>query len=330
VDQSPNRLKTLLTTIAVNRISVVTASVLWYFMVDPGAPLWKLAKNSPELLGMSDESIMKGMFFSLLLLLGIVEELSASGNMLSMERDWIVVAAAPSGKPYDLTHLNSTMRRIDLICKLIAPIIVSLVISTASVRIGVIATGLMSITSWGVEIWCARKAWALNSRLRAVRPAAEDLLPQDSRMPIRRRMLLGLRRYAGDLQNYFSTNIWLPSIALSLLHLSVLSYGATFVTFLLSTGTSLEVITIARAAGSVVEISSTVVTPIGVRHLGKAYKHGMHLGGRHTNNESTTLLEGNPEEEGRIETGLERLGLWGLSWQLLNLVSTLLKFERLC
>jgi len=274
---------------------------------------------------------MKGTIFSVLLLLGIVECLSASGNMLSMERDWVVAAAAPTGRPYDLTHLNSTMRRIDLICKLIAPIMISFVISTSSVKVGVLLTGAMSLASWGVEIWCASRVWAFNPRLKAAKPVADDMHVEESRSTVQRKISIGLRRYTREVQNYFSTNIWIPSMALSLLHLSVLSYGATFITFLLSTGTSLDIITIARAAGSIVEISSTVVTPIGVRHLGKANKHGMDQDRYPDNDESTILLEGNPGDESRTETGLERLGLWGLSWQLFNLVRcTWLSPEYVC
>ena len=109
-----------------------------------------------------------------------------------------------------------------------------------------------------------------------------------------------------------------------MLHLSALSYEATFITFLLSVGFSLDLITVARAAGSIVEISSTIVTPFGVQYLGKARNHGHLHGEVRAGEESETALLRNesPDLKGRTETGLERLGLWGISWQLLNLVSS--------
>src|SRR5436190_21085512 len=54
-----------------------------------------------------------------------------------------------------------------------------------------------------------------------------------------------------------------------LLHLSVLSYSATFITYLLNIGISLNQITVARTFGSMVEVSSTLVMPWGVRMLSK-------------------------------------------------------------
>lgn len=109
---------------------------------------------------------------------------------------------------------------------------------------------------------------------------------------------------------------------LSFLHISALSYSATFITYLLAVGFSLDLITVARAAGSLVEISSTVVTPVGVHILSRAQNHGRYRGqARAASDESTiALLEEAPEEGCKTETGLERLGLWGISFQLINLV----------
>ncbi|KAK6594440.1 iron transporter [Botrytis cinerea] len=203
VDNSPDRLRILLTTITVNRIAVICASILWFFVVESESN----PENGVSLLQSVEDDVkfrdaMKIAMFLPILGFGILEGLSANGNMLSMERDWVVAAAAPEGNEYDLTHLNSSMRRIDL--------------------------------SWF----------------------------------------------------------------------------------------SLDLITLARAAGSVVEISSTVVTPFGVRHLSKAHGHGPYDRLHISNDPREVPLQGEGEidESGRTTTGLERLGLWGLSWQFINLI----------
>lgn len=330
VDRSPDRLKTLLTTITVNRISVVCASILWFFVVesdyrgDDGVPLPKVTTDE-----LTVRAIIKMVMFVPILGSGILEGLSASGNMLSMERDWVVTAAAPEGREYDLTHLNSTMRRIDLSCKLLAPILISFLISALGIKIGVLVVGGMSAGSWFVEIWCARRAWKSNTRLQMRKNVRDDdddegLDGMDLRS-LMNKITRGFRLYKEDFRNYFSSNVWAPSLSLSLLHLSALSYGPTFITFLLNAGFSLNFITLARAAGSVVEISSTVVTPFGVRHLSKAHGHGRYdpipiPGG---SDEDLLRNEDEIDESGRVTTGLERLGLWGLSWQLFNIVCIL-------
>jgi hypothetical protein len=110
VDQAPNRLETLLSTISVNRISVIGASAIWFIIVGSSTgTMHEIMPDNPSTEAMP--IVLKGSLFALILLLGILENLSASGNMLSMERDWVVVASSPDGKAYDLTHLNSAMRR---------------------------------------------------------------------------------------------------------------------------------------------------------------------------------------------------------------------------
>ncbi|KAH9212610.1 hypothetical protein DL95DRAFT_436686 [Leptodontidium sp. 2 PMI_412] len=326
VDQNPNRLKTLLGTISANRFAVISASILWFFIVAANSSPPSLTPSNYETIGIPTHPLLKGGIFTLILLLGILECLSASGNMLSMERDWVITAASPAGQAYDLTHLNSVMRRIDLICKLIAPILISIIVSATSTRIGVIVVGGMSAASWAVEIFCARRVWNRNPRLQKLKSSGVggELGTQVlSPVGVVNRVLQGLHRYAQDFKMYFSSTVCIPSLALALLHLSALSYSATFITFLLSTGFSLQLITIARAAGSVVEISSTVVTPVGVQYLGKARNHGR-FRGRDVlgdgDGETLLGLDGVEDREGRTETGLERLGLWGISWQLLNLI----------
>lgn len=321
VDQTPNRLRTLTTTIVVNRVSVVVACLLWALMFDMdnaqgGSLVFRRSSLGPSL---------KSLLFSLILLLGIIETLSAAGNTLSMERDWIVVASSPPGKPYDLTQLNSVMRRIDLICKLIAPIFISIIISSASLRTGVFFVGGMSSCSFLLEVLCARRVWNHNSRLRVPKDQLNsenfDSLNASISLTLWTKASGSIRQYVKDFEHYFSSTVWVPSLALAVLHISALAYSATLITFLLNSGLSLGMITIARAAGSIVEISSTVVTPLGVKHLSKAKNRGRFLPSDITEEGIIPSMDVlvDTEEHG-TEIGVFRLGLWGLSWQLINLV----------
>ncbi|PQE11180.1 iron transporter protein [Rutstroemia sp. NJR-2017a BVV2] len=322
VDNAPDRLKTLLTTVTINRVGVICASVLWFFIVEPSGA--GEGGHGSEMSVEALDGIVKIGLFVLILWLGVLEGLSASGNMLSMERDWVMTAAGPEGHKYDLTHLNATMRRIDLSCKLLAPILVSVITSAAGIKIGVVVVGGMSAASWGIEMWCAKRVWAGNANLQK-RKVVEDVDMSTESREVRgcvKKVGDALRLLRGDFRRYFSTKVWIPSLSLSLLHLSALSYGATFITFLLNAGFSLDSITFARAAGCVVEISSTVVTPIGVEYLSKAHGHGRYDGLPTRDDLGEGLLESDGEEaneSGKTTTGLERLGLWGLTWQLINL-----------
>lgn len=149
--------------------------------------------------------------------MGILEGLSASGNMLSMERDWVVTAASPNGRPYDLIRLNSSMRRVDLICKLIAPIAISFVISMTNIRTRVMIVGKMSAISWAAEYWCARRVWPQIPRLMTLKTAAnrdsQETITSPGHTSFLSRVSQNIGRYAANFQTYFSSPVWIPSLS---------------------------------------------------------------------------------------------------------------------
>ncbi|KAI5919247.1 Ferroportin1-domain-containing protein [Camillea tinctor] len=324
VERSPNRLRTLLSTIVCNRSSVIAGSFFWLLilsqedLVGPDA-VFVMPKNY----------VLKGAGFAVAMTLGIIERLSASGNLISMERDWVVTVAAPAGSPYDLSHLNAVMRRIDLVCKLLSPILISVIITTLdSVRIGVIYTGLTSFVCIPVEFFSAKKVWSHNAVLQVPKPLPPQHTASGGEPQAGTRSCMAqLRQFFKGLELYFSTPVWIPSMALALLHFNMLTWRATFITYLINIGYSLTVITVARAIGSVFEISSTVITPRGIEYMGKAHHHGYSPVTRDDDDEAGVRLITDDREENRnvqTLTGLQRFGLWGISWQLINTVPVVL------
>ncbi|KXJ91986.1 hypothetical protein Micbo1qcDRAFT_58857 [Microdochium bolleyi] len=384
VDRSPSRLRTLLTTIVCNRGSVVVGSLFWMLILsqrdlllgeDAGS---HDAKNSDQDLFFSlpTNGTLKAIGFALAICCGIAERLSASGNLLSMERDWVpTVAARPSrantatgpgnndavAGAYDLTHLNAVMRRIDLVCKLFSPIALSLVISlSGSTRAGVVFTALTSAACVPVEIVSARSVWSGSRALQepkehhVVAPqtttTSQSVAPHPPPLSLRQRIIVQLRAYPRDVAMYLSSPsaVWLPSLALALLHFNMLTWRATFITYLLAVGYPLGTITAARTAGSLFEISSTVITPRLVVRLGRTASEGHGHGHRHRRSggggghagdddgAGQGLLHsvedggasGDFEEEDIIDrqtlTGLQRVGLWGITWQVANTIPVVL------
>ena len=330
VDRSPNRLRTLLSTIVCNRGSVLVGSVFWLLILSQEDLV-----GADGVFSVPSNGVIKGAGFALAVSCGIVERLSASGNLISMERDWVVAVAAPSGsgRPYDLTHLNAVMRRIDLVCKLFAPIVISVIISARdSVRVGVLFTGLTSLVSLPIETISARRVWKSSLSLQAPKPVPPE--PQHTTTPQMQQrsgsFVTGVRQYFKGFEMYFGTSVWIPSVALALLHFNMLTWRATFITSLINVGYSLNAITIARTVGSVFEISSTLVTPYGIVYLGKAQQrqHGSPLAKEEEEDEAGVgLIGGNKDDDDDDENldaqtivGLTRFGLWGFTWQLINMV----------
>lgn len=314
VQQSPSRLRTLLSTIIYNRGSVILGSFVWILIL-----------SQEDLVGphstfvLPKNTLLKGIGFAVAVSLGIIERLSSSGNLISMERDWVVTVAAPAGRPYDLTHLNAVMRRIDLVCKLISPILIAAVISALdSVRLGVVFAGLTSLFSIPIEVFSAKRVWNNSPLLQAPRvvhpPQPVQAAPTS--------WLAKTRQYFHNFEMYFGTSVWIPSVALALLHFNMLTWRATFITYLINIGYSLNTITIARAIGSVFEISSTVITPRGIQYMGKAHHHDSSPSLDSDAETEIGLIAGNRDggRDVRTVVGLQRFGLWGISWQLVNTV----------
>ncbi|KAI2472199.1 Ferroporti-1 [Annulohypoxylon bovei var. microspora] len=314
VQHSSNRLRTLLLTIICNRGSVILGSFFWILVLSQEDLVGREASFV-----LPKNTVLKGFGFAVAVSFGIIERLSSSGNLISMERDWVVTVAAPAGRPYDLTHLNAVMRRIDLVCKLISPILIAAVISVlGSIRLGVVFTGLTSLVCIPIEVFSAKRVWNSSPLLQAPR-AAPPSQPA-AIQTVSRSWLAKTRQYFHGFETYFSTTVWVPSVALALLHFNMLTWRATFITYLINVGYSLNTITVARGIGSLFEITSTVITPRGIGYMGKAHHHANSSSVDEDDEAGVGLIDGDHRGDRHIETliGLQRFGLWGMSWQLIN------------
>lgn len=74
--------------------------------------------------------------FSIIVVGGCIHTISGTTIAVAVEREWVTTIAGASSA--HLTTLNTYMRRIDLFCKLVAPLFVSLLTSAASYRFAAI------------------------------------------------------------------------------------------------------------------------------------------------------------------------------------------------
>ena len=268
IDGAPTRLRPLLFTILANRTTLVASCILWL-----------------ALFSTSYESLRKALFAAILVL-GMVEKASRMANILSMERDWVPTIANADGEGSSLTHLNTVMRRIDIVCKFLAPLAISGVVALLKSAPAAITIAIMSSASLVLEVWAVLRVWKTNSRLRASKGEAHhfsgdvelearyqlhsEILKHD--VHFLRRLLARspeavafARSIIGDhiegLNYYFSTTVWLPSVCVAVLHASVLAWSGTLITWLLNANFSLGEVTVAKGIGSFFEIGSTVVFP---------------------------------------------------------------------
>ena len=219
--------------------------------------------------------------FAIATLLACVEKLCSISNLISVERDWVVVISGEN--EVARLKLNARMRRIDLCCKLLGPLTISLV-NEASTTIAIWVTFAMSCVSVFIEYVAItavfRAVPALQRTVGEIRMDAETeyggSLPSAStpnQSPLRKsisflRLALARAFPLTSIRFYFQHSAFLPSISLSLLYLTVLSVSGQMITFLLAVGYKSYAVGTTRAVSTVFELSATWIAPRIQRRIG--------------------------------------------------------------
>lgn len=90
--------------------------------------------------------------FALVVVCGCALKLATVGISVAVERDWVTCIA--EGHDEALTTMNTVLRRIDLLSKLLAPLFVSLLTTTASYTFSVAFFLAFGIVTMIFEFFC--------------------------------------------------------------------------------------------------------------------------------------------------------------------------------
>ncbi|PYH87922.1 hypothetical protein BO71DRAFT_404247 [Aspergillus ellipticus CBS 707.79] len=197
------------------------------------------------------------LLFAVVVVLACVEKLAASANTVAVERDWAIVVADALAIPRQ--DLNASMRRIDLFCKLVAPVVIS-VIDGLSTRLAIWVVLGVNVLSVGGEYFAIAMVYTAVPQLE--RRWDTDDEAQDGRaIPRSFSLQRCIRNAAAPWREYISSPVFLASFALSLLYLTVLSFGSTMVTYLLHAGFTPLQVSGMRIGAVAAEISGTWAAP---------------------------------------------------------------------
>jgi iron-regulated transporter 1 len=189
---------------------------------------------------------------TLLSVFACIEKLSAVLNTVSVERDWtVVIAGADEAR---LATMNAQMRRIDLFCKLAGPLAISL-IDSASTRAAILATAAMSATSVFIEYLAIARVYHGVPALRESKSPSKQTEQNHGTIAGR------LQSNLSVLLSYVRHAAFLPSFALALLYLTVLSFSGQFITYLFTQDLSSATVAALRGLAAVFELSATWLGP---------------------------------------------------------------------
>ena len=203
--------------------------------------------------------------------LACVEKLCSIMNLVAIERDWVIVISENS--QCQLKALNSQMRRIDLVCKLVGPLAIAL-IDGYTMQVAIEVMFVMNILSICIEYFAIADIYRMVPALQSTRsiPTEEDDEPTTttSQTPALQRWntFFATHSIYTALSTYIHHPAFLPSLALSLLYLTVLSFSGQMVTYLVATGFTSTNIGFLRTAAVILEISATFIAPFLMNKVG--------------------------------------------------------------
>uniref|UniRef100_A0A0D9WR84 Solute carrier family 40 member n=1 Tax=Leersia perrieri TaxID=77586 RepID=A0A0D9WR84_9ORYZ len=188
---------------------------------------------------------------------GALAALSTLAGTILIEREWVVVIAG--GKPEtELTRINSVIRRIDLSCKLLAPVLSGFIISFVSME-----ASAASLAAWNlaavwvqyllfVSVYSGFPSLSSPTRVPSIAGAGADESPSSisSIIPCWESWVV-----------YGRQEVFLPGLALSFLYFTVLSFGSLMTAALDWKGIPAYVISLARGVSAVVGIAATWAYP---------------------------------------------------------------------
>ncbi|RVW74809.1 Solute carrier family 40 member 2 [Vitis vinifera] len=219
---------------------------------------------------------------------GAIGVLSTLAGTILIEREWVVVISE-GHPPGVLTKLNSVIRRIDLTCKLFAPVVTGIIISFVSLKASAMTLAIWNTVSIWLEYWLLTSVYngipALSERSQKKIPKISQGDPGESTSADqeiksspsfdggdsalaenswKRKMIEWIWKALSisAWTVYLQQDVVLPGLALALLYFTVLSFGTLMTAALEWEGIPAYIIGIGRGISATIGIAATFVYPI--------------------------------------------------------------------
>ena len=231
--------------------------------------------------------------------LGTVAEVMNQVQTLALERDWVVVVAGRSSAM--LAEMNRIMRRVDLLCKILAPITFGFLMQfsggtpQARALVGAGMVGLWNLLSWPLEWVLARDVYASHALLRV--PKAPNAHPQadatSAEEPAQNPVASTAVDPAGGVSSagnggakvvggvlpawrlYMQHRVFLASVAYSALYMTVLDNGTLMTAYLVWRGVPQSAVGLQRGVGACFGMAGTFLFPHIQRWSGSLTRAGL-------------------------------------------------------
>jgi iron-regulated transporter 1 len=179
-------------------------------------------QQQPPSLGDSDNTAL--LYFLLIIISGSALRVSTICIQIAVEKDWVIAIA--DGHERHLTRLNVSLRRVDLLCNLLSPLIVSVFTTALPYRTTAVFMTAVSLTTALFELYWIQVVYRAFPEL-----ARDDLRREEWKRELQLSAVqtsqLGwqasITRQYQDWSEFVRLPVFLSSLSVSLLYITVLS-----------------------------------------------------------------------------------------------------------
>ncbi|XP_026432012.1 solute carrier family 40 member 1-like isoform X1 [Papaver somniferum] len=219
---------------------------------------------------------------------GAIGILATLAGTILVEKEWVIVIAKGE-PPKVLSNMNSVIRRIDLSCKLFAPVASGFIISFISVEASAVALAIWNVTSVWLQYWLLNSVYdgipalSESDEKRKARFEQKDQVERSPSMSTDTKVLVShlgstspfkVYSWRQNIERlskatfldawivYLQQDVLLPGLAVCLLYYNILSFGPLMTATLVWKGIPAYIVGIVRGISAVVGIGATLLYPL--------------------------------------------------------------------
>jgi iron-regulated transporter 1 len=259
-----SRLNTFRVTLVMQKISIVVSTVLFHYLLLPSQH--NHSDNSDNSNGDSSlqKSTTSALLYAVIIVLGCTLKLSFIGNSIAIEKDWAYIISEGH-----LEVLLPTMRRIDLVCKTVSPILVGFLLAIPSPLVASVVicawTTVSAVVEYILVSQIHRDVPALYIRAAAPNTPSTPTPPtlgEESNQEVDEAVPVSFREYIHH-------KTFLITLSIGMLYINVLSFGGTMTSYLVMIGyTNSTLLGIMKAVSGVMGVAGTYAMPLLAKRIG--------------------------------------------------------------
>ncbi|RXG67074.1 Solute carrier family 40 member 1, partial [Armadillidium vulgare] len=196
--------------------------------------------------------------------LSCLAQIGTLGSKLVIEKDWIIIISEQSDT--QLSTMNSVLRTVDLSTKILAPVLVGFIMTSAGMVIGGIVIGVWNLVSLCVEYGLLHKLYYDVASLQKPKQGKmqNDLEGENTSKGIKEKV----KDAAFVWKSYFKHNVRDAGLGLALLYMTVLALDNFSRAYVHENGVSKEILGVLTGVASISGILGSIAYPFLRKKLG--------------------------------------------------------------